>query len=198
MPAKTHGRSNSFEYRCWHAMWTRCVNHNAKNFPHYGGRGISVCPRWKSFSNFLADIGEAPTQKHSLDRIANDGNYEPGNVRWATRLVQARNARTTRRVFFDGRDWAVNDLAEKVGLNHYTLRRRLDAGVSVAEAINYKPYAKSGDVARNKTHCKRGHAFTPEDFVRTTGKRRCKACANALKRAAYAKRQAIALMEEQQ
>jgi hypothetical protein len=73
-------------------MRHRCRNPNGKDFKYYGGRGIRVCERWSDFTNFLADMGERPPGQ-SLDRIDNDGNYEPGNVRWATRKQQRANRR---------------------------------------------------------------------------------------------------------
>jgi hypothetical protein len=77
----------------WAAMMTRCMNSNQRSFKHYGGRGISVCKRWHSFENFLADMGERPPGK-TLDRFPDgDGNYEPGNCRWATAKEQAANRR---------------------------------------------------------------------------------------------------------
>lgn len=84
--------ARSPEYRAWDAMKSRCYNPKARGYAGYGGRGIAVCDRWRySFENFLADMGERPSPEHSLDRIDNDGNYEPGNVRWATRSEQQRN-----------------------------------------------------------------------------------------------------------
>lgn len=91
---KTKGRPYSSEYQAWSGMSKRCYNPKTKAYPYYGGRGITVCDRWRSnFSCFLADVGRKPTPAHTLDRINNDGNYEPGNVRWATRQVQRMNQR---------------------------------------------------------------------------------------------------------
>lgn len=100
----THGHrrgySSSPTYRSWCAMITRCTNKNSRMYKeYYGALGITVCPRWRSFAAFLADMGERPSEKHSLDRWPNKtGNYEPSNVRWATMSEQCRNRKTTRPV----------------------------------------------------------------------------------------------------
>lgn len=83
----------SAEYRTWTAMKSRCANPNHCNYPHYGARGIRVCERWQGYENFLADMGRRPSDGHSLDRIDSNGNYEPGNCRWATRMEQSGNQR---------------------------------------------------------------------------------------------------------
>jgi hypothetical protein len=88
-----HGWSNTPTYVSWHAMRSRCVDVGNASFKTYGGRGIAVCERWQSFENFLADMGERPSLDHSIDRIDSDGDYEPGNVRWATRTEQNANRR---------------------------------------------------------------------------------------------------------
>ena len=82
------------EYQCWWNMLDRCLNPQNPTFERYGGRGISVCMRWRDFRNFLADMGARPTRAHSIDRIDNDGDYAPRNCRWATHDIQIRNSST--------------------------------------------------------------------------------------------------------
>lgn len=109
---KTHGMGDSTEYRIWCGMKSRCFNKRDVAFAHYGGRGISVCPRWRSsFEAFLADMGMRPSPNLSLDRIDNGGNYEPENCRWATRKQQLQNTRrstfaTYRGIRLPSSEWA--------------------------------------------------------------------------------------------
>jgi hypothetical protein len=124
------------EYRNWHNMKNRCVNPNVPEYKNYGEKGVTVCDRWlDSFENFLEDMGERPTLKHSIDRIDNNKGYSPENCRWATAKEQSRNNR--RNIWFDylGRKILLVDLAEKTGVNQSVIMRRLRKGLSFEDAI---------------------------------------------------------------
>lgn len=100
------------EYVSWNSMWARCTYPCVRSSERYFGRGITVCQRWESFENFLSDMGPKPTPKHTIDRFPNtDGNYEPGNCRWATAKEQAANKRPRRRLERDS-DYPIPRAAE--------------------------------------------------------------------------------------
>lgn len=118
------GRTMSPTYRSWITMRDRCRNPNCPKYADYGGRGITIDPRWESFERFLADMGERPAGR-TLDRRNNDQGYSPDNCRWATRGEQARNQRRTHNITFNGETMCLQDWAERLGIAAHTLYYRL-------------------------------------------------------------------------
>ncbi len=109
--------SYTSEHKTWAGMKARCLNPNNKFWPNYGGRGITVCDRWlNSFEAFYEDMGPKPSPKHSIDRIDVNGNYEPGNVRWATDSEQMQNVRHNVRVTFQGDDVVLIEACRRAGI----------------------------------------------------------------------------------
>lgn len=134
-----HGDANRLtktrEYETWRNMWSRCTDPLNGRYKDYGGRGIMVCESWKSFEQFLLDMGRRPTPRHSIDRIENDLGYGPENCRWATRLEQSNHTRATRWVDYNGRKISVADLARLLGVPYDRLYMRLHAGWDVERAV---------------------------------------------------------------
>lgn len=124
---KTHGMTGSAEHVAWVSAIQRCTNPNNPGYKNYGARGIRVCERWMSFENFISDMGPRP-RKHSLDRIDNDGDYEPGNCRWTTNKTQHRNKRTNSLVTIRGETKCVSEWAEIAGMSANGFRKRLNTG----------------------------------------------------------------------
>lgn len=116
-------------------MVERCTVPTCNRWEYYGGRGIKVCERWLRFENFFADMGKKPSRAHSIERTDNNGNYEPGNCRWATQTEQGRNTRKTRFVTFGDQRLAIGDWADKTGISIHALRGRLNGGWSVERAL---------------------------------------------------------------
>lgn len=133
----THGGSRSVEYNTWCGIIDRCENKNTEYYHRYGGRGITMCKRWRSsFPAFLADMGKRPSPKHSIDRINNDGNYEPGNCRWSTPKEQGVNKRSTVMITANGKTQCISDWVRETGRDKLTIRRRLRAGIPPEELFN--------------------------------------------------------------
>lgn len=130
-----HGMRNSPEYTSWQAMKARCRNPTDKDYPRYGGRGISICHEWvDSFEAFFADMGRRPSGM-TLERIDTNGNYEPGNCEWATPTEQARNRRRSVYVQWKGRRAHLADVAEELGISYGAAFMRLKRGHLNAERI---------------------------------------------------------------
>lgn len=137
------------EYTVWKNMIGRCAGYQKRGFRNYGGRGISVCEKWRhSFSQFLKDVGRRPSPKHSLERKNNERGYEPRNVRWATRAEQARNTRRTAFLVFKRIRLCKEDWAKRVGLSNNTLTARLRHGWSVERALTEPVHVHSHNALR--------------------------------------------------
>jgi hypothetical protein len=122
----THGKTHTTEHSIWTGMLNRCRNPKIAAYVHYGGRGITVCDRWRSsFTLFLSDMGPRPSWKHSIDRIDNDGPYSPENCRWATPSQQANNSRHNRRITHDGVTKNIGQWAKSLGVTKETINARL-------------------------------------------------------------------------
>jgi hypothetical protein len=132
---KTHGDILSPEYKSWSGMRNRCLNKNSERYRFYGARGIKICSRWNRYENFLEDMGRKPSSNCSIDRINNNGDYEPNNCRWATPKTQARNTRQTRILKFNGERKSLPEWAEEYGLNPPTLWNRLNLGWTISESL---------------------------------------------------------------
>lgn len=184
MPLPTHGMSKTPTYRCWSYMLSRCRNPNDTGYADYGGRGISVCDRWRYFENFYEDMGGRP-DNHSLDRIDNNGPYSPDNCRWAIIEVQANNKRSSLFLTWNGQTKTAAQWARKLDIPRTTIVRRVRAGKTVEEILS-KEFLES-DIetaqlaarakARAQTHCKHGHPLIGENlYIRPNGNRSCVEC----------------------
>ena len=138
---KSRGIADVPEYRAWYSIKKRCLDPKAEQFKNYGARGIGICAEWvNDYRAFYAHVGPRPSPKHSIDRIDNDGNYEPGNVRWATRTTQSRNSRWPRLSELDAdciRYWHAAGLSQ----GDLSFVFRLSGG-HVSRVVNHKIWRK--------------------------------------------------------
>ncbi len=140
---RTNGRKTtrpSTEFYCWSGMRTRCYNKNDKAYPRYGGRGIKMSPEWRdSFTAFLRDMGRRPSNKHSIHRVDNDGDYCKENCVWATIEIQNRNTRRNRLLTINGKTLCVTEWARESGVKCETVFYRLYNGWSPERAVFTPP-----------------------------------------------------------
>lgn len=139
---KIHGRAGTMEYRVWRAMLDRCTNPRSQSYADYGGRGITVCDRWQTLDDFIADMGDRPDGM-SIERIDNDGPYSPDNCRWATNTEQHRNTRRTKRLTFRNETRCLVEWAQITGINRTTISQRLAKGLSIEDALT-QPVGPTG------------------------------------------------------
>lgn len=131
----THGLYGTVEHKSWANMLMRCRNPNIPDAKHYVLRGITVCDRWRKFENFIADMGPKPSPKHTIERIDNDGNYEPENCKWATRAEQMRNIRSNHLLTFNGKIQCMAAWASETGISRRAILDRLNRGWAVERAL---------------------------------------------------------------
>lgn len=143
----THNMSYHPVYEIWCGIKKRCLNQRSSGYKHYGERGITICEGWLHFENFLADMGERPTRRHSVERLDNDGNYSCGhcaecrhrgwksNGVWATQKHQCNNKRSNRFLTFGNERLTLTQWSRKLGINAATLRDRLKRGWSTSKVL---------------------------------------------------------------
>lgn len=132
---KTHGMTRTPEWIAWIAMHDRCTRKAHPAYHHYGGRGITVCERWKTFENFLEDMGLRPEGRYTLDRTDNDKGYDPDNCRWATYTEQENNRRGNRMATINGVTKSVSSFAHEYGEKPVRVFHRLYMGWTIEEAL---------------------------------------------------------------
>lgn len=164
---RTHGKSGTPEYRTWVAMKRRCYNPTSLDYPLYGGAGVVICDRWlNSFELFLKDMGERPDPSMSIDRWpVSNGNYEPGNCRWATKVEQGRNTVRVKRYEYQGKSLTLGEWCEILGLHYYTTKSRLAVGWTIEMAFE-APLRK---VKQGLKYTYEGRSMTLAEWSRCLG-----------------------------
>lgn len=140
------GASSLREYQVWKLMRIRCTDPKDKSYSNYGDRGIRVCDEWNSsFAAFYRDMGPRPSDKHTIDRIDTNGNYEPSNCRWVTLQEQQSNRRSNHVVWVDGKRMTLKQAAAHYGVSYANLGYRLNAGWPFEKAISKTLYDSHGN-----------------------------------------------------
>jgi hypothetical protein len=124
----THGMSKTSEYLAWINIHRRCGDPKDKAYGRYGAVGIRVCKRWRTFENFISDMGMKPTPEHQIERRKNSQGYSPGNCYWATTKAQSRNKSSNVEVVYGGESMVLRDACSRAGLNYWTVWSRIDKG----------------------------------------------------------------------
>lgn len=147
---RSHADSNSPEYRTWANMHQRCRCKSGPDFALYAARGIRVCERWHNYALFLEDMGRKPTSSHSIDRIDLNGNYDPGNCRWATLIEQANNKRNNLLITYRGRTQTLPMWCRELGISLAAIRSRIDRGWPLELAMSPKRFRRPNSKCRPK------------------------------------------------
>lgn len=135
-----HGKVGTREYKAWASMKHRIINPDEDHKRNYGDRGIDIDPRWvESFDAFCQDMGDAPSDKHTIERIDNNQGYWPNNCKWATQAEQNRNYRLNRQVTYNGKTQCVTDWAKELGIAKHLIYQRLNRGWDIQRALTSPP-----------------------------------------------------------
>ena len=135
-------RNDQLEYHVWRSAKARCHSTTHANYDAYGGRGITMCKEWREdYMAFLSYMGPKP-EGYSLDRIDNNGNYEPGNCRWATPKQQSANLRWNRNLEYNGEIHHIAEWARIVNIHENTLKKRLNLGWTIEATLTKRPRGK--------------------------------------------------------
>lgn len=141
-----HGYSKTRVFSIWSHMIDRCYNQNHNNYHRYGGRGITVCKEWRNnFLQFLSDMGEPPTSKHSIERINNNENYCKNNCRWATQAEQSQNQERSHKITYHDKTQSLKAWIDELGLNEELVRSRIKRGWPVAKAFTLPSQERKKD-----------------------------------------------------
>lgn len=167
---RTHGMYRSDEYKIWQKMHRRCYDTNCKQYGRYGGRGIVICELWRnSFEEFYKSVGPRPSKKHSIDRIDNNGNYEPGNCKWSTMMEQTRNRSSTVFLTFNGKTMCVTDWALFLGVPAGTLYTRLNCGWSPERTLTQFVNRRTNTRGPARTFELYSHTKTVSEWAKFAG-----------------------------
>lgn len=139
--AETHGKWGTPTYHTWDGMKQRCLNPNSDNYSYYGGRGISICKEWLTFSGFYEDMGSKPPGL-TLDRIDGEGDYTVTNCRWVSRKKQSENRKVVHMITIGRTTLCQEDWAKEVGIAPMTIRRRISKGWTEAQSIFTPAYGE--------------------------------------------------------
>ena len=136
-----HGKTYTPEYKVWNNMCSRCNCTNGPRYKDWGGRGVTVCDKWKKFEGFYEDMGDKPSAQHSLERKDNNKGYDKDNCYWATSKEQSLNRRSNRRLSHSGLELTIKEWADRTGLKPVTISSRLLRGYSTEQALERRLHA---------------------------------------------------------
>ena len=160
---KTHGLTKSQHYHRWRGMMWRCYDPSCPAYKNYGGRGIRVCDRWHDLTNFVSDLPPGYRKGLEIDRIDNDGNYEPGNIKWSTRRENTGNRRSARLITSNGKTQSLTEWSLETGLTKTLISDRIDTwGWSPEKALTEPIADKTENMRRAQSQRWAGHVKKPE------------------------------------